>query len=153
MRTKTPWDSTSWTSCVWVSDCWIWKVQGQFFVQGTFYVSPFKTAKTRLPLVSSGHANPPNPQRKSFWLLKEKYKQVLDRSGDTSYLSLLEGISSVEEQHFRYDDVTKDSWHAQTLLARCSPKLATLDTRKELGRVNFRKDLWDLYWGQEKNYQ
>ena len=100
------------------------------------------------PLVSSGQ--PTNPQRKFFWLLKEKYKQVFDRSGDTSYLSLPEGISSVEEQHFRYDEVTKDSWHAQTLLARCSRKLATLDTRRELGRVNFRKDFWDFYWGQEK---
>ena len=92
----------------------------------------------------------PTHQTRKEKLLKQKYEQVFDRSGDTSYLSLLEVISSVEEQHFWYDDVTKDSWHAQTLLARCSRKLAALDTRRELGRVNFRKDFWDFYWGQEK---
>ena len=27
---------------------------------------------------------------------------------------------------------------------------ATLDTRRRLGQVNFRKDFWDCYWGQEK---
>ena len=29
---------------------------------------------------------------------------------------------------------------------------ATLETRKKLGRVNFRKDLWDYFQGQGKNW-
>ena len=29
---------------------------------------------------------------------------------------------------------------------------ATLETRRELGRVDFRKDFWDCYWGQGENW-
>ena len=28
----------------------------------------------------------------------------------------------------------------------------TLETRRKLGRVNFRKDFWDCYQGREKNW-
>ena len=31
--------------------------------------------------------------------------------------------------------------------------MATLGTRRKLGLANFRKDVWDCYWGQsEKNW-
>lgn len=37
----------------------------------------------------------------------------------------------------------------------CKLEFATLETRRPRGRldrVNFRKDLWDCYWGQGKNW-
>ena len=33
-----------------------------------------------------------------------------------------------------------------------SGQFATLETRRKLGRVHFRKDFWDGYWGQWKNW-
>ena len=32
-------------------------------------------------------------------------------------------------------------------------KYASLETRENLGRVNFRKDFWDCYWLQGKEYE
>ena len=31
---------------------------------------------------------------------------------------------------------------------RIAELLATSETKRKLGRVNFHKDLWDLYWGR-----
>ena len=38
----------------------------------------------------------------------------------------------------------------ENLRGQVRESFATLVTRRKLGRVNFRKDVWDCFWGQRK---
>ena len=55
-------------------------------------------------------------------------------------------------QFFSLSLVTVPEVFAKVNSAQFSSPLfsATLETKRKLGRVNYRKDFWDCYWEQEK---